>query len=334
MIKNRMLGIFFGVFLCTLFTQSALADCVPSATVYPVVFSPRIVLKPDLPVGSVLTKSTLDYTVTCDRTGMTNSNESSWQIYFAADNISFGGPVAGLTNVVPTGMPGIGMRWLSAVNNSSTWMSGTAFNDTSKYRVAASPGTGKTVTTFSELFELIKTGPMQAGDQEINIPDINFWRKSNYGSYQPSGNLFTIVFSSFNIVNPSCTIDDTNIQVYLGQIHTSRFSGINSTSDTTDFAINLTCGVGTRVNLTLSNLNALSGFTGTIKLEGNDAAKGIGIQIVDASDTPVPLGTRQFVATATSPKVSIPLGARYIQTEPDIVPGPANAVLVFTINYI
>lgn len=325
----------FCLLLSAVLFESAWADCVPSTTTPTIVFS-DITIQADLPVGSLITTANTSYTINCNRNGFIEA-EGSWLLYLSAANYSAGDPLPGFSNVVPTGIPGIGMRWTSWTSAvGDVVMTTSRLNDTNTNRgIPALPGGDYwTRTSLRDTVELIKTGPIQAGSQLVAINQIAIWRKSALGSVNPTGDLYNIMFTPFNLINASCTIDQNNINVFLGSVHANEFSGVGTTSDNVDFSIDLTCVQGTRINLTLSNLNALPGFPGTIKLEGADPAQGVGIQIVDGNNTPVPLGTSRFIATSSTPNVFIPLAARYIQTEATIRPGPANAVLLFTINYI
>lgn len=86
---------------------------------------------------------------------------------------------------------------------------------------------------------------------------------------------------------------------------------------------------------------AIDAQQGIIKLDGAaDSARGIGIQLAtgDASNpSPVPFDLNNAYQTAvdsTAPSThTIPMQARYYQTETRVTPGTANSKAVFTINY-
>lgn len=70
---------------------------------------------------------------------------------------------------------------------------------------------------------------------------------------------------------------------------------------------------------------------------GPAAATGVGVQIANASNTPVQFNTLMSSGVTPTDVVNanynIPLQARYIQILLGVTPGPANTSVMFTINY-
>lgn len=66
-----------------------------------------------------------------------------------------------------------------------------------------------------------------------------------------------------------------------------------------------------------------------------DAATGVAIQLVDASEQPVSLYTpsQQYPLASGTAVNNLEFGARYIQTQAAITAGLANAVSTFTVIY-
>ena len=313
------------------------AHCIPSQPPMIVTFGDSAI-QADLPIGSVIAHDVIRYFIQCTRDGL-RDDEWSWLIHLSPDNYSAGKPIEGLNGVVPTGTPGIGLRWVNWTDhNGGKVITDSELNDSTVGRgipaLDADASSGGTITAIHGTYSLIKTGPIQEHSQIIAINDIALKHQSIYGTLQPPEDLFRIIFTPINLVRASCIINESDIYVDMKTVNVNRFSGVNSTSEHVGFAINLKCVEGTRVNLTLGNSNALFEFSGTIKLSSDSSAKGVGIQIVDENNVPVELGMMHFVTTATSTNISIPLAARYIQTEANIEPGSANGVLLFTINYI
>jgi|SRR5450830_1430484 len=172
---------------------------------------------------------------------------------------------------------------------------------------------------------------------------------------------------AINVVSRTC--DTPNVQVELGTRQLREFTSIGSAFPWQVFAITLlNCsvfhgfyqGTGPRwlSNGTIENLDSrtqnmlryrldptqapVDAINGVINLNPSapgesPAASGVGIQIAEMSETPVQLSTLRDSGITTAAieggSYSIPLRARYLQTETRVTAGPANGSVVFTINY-
>jgi major type 1 subunit fimbrin (pilin) len=73
-----------------------------------------------------------------------------------------------------------------------------------------------------------------------------------------------------------------------------------------------------------------------VALDGSSGATGIGVQLLDNSGNPFPLGSPQTFNgynSSTGGAYAISLKARYYQTGSSIGPGLANTVMTFLMNY-
>jgi len=172
---------------------------------------------------------------------------------------------------------------------------------------------------------------------------------------------------SMNIVSRTCSTPDVNVP--MGSHMLSEFSGPNTFTQWKDFPITLnncpafngyyqSTGPRWASDGTVSNLDSrknnvlqvrldptrtpLNASLGILSLNpsapGDDpAAMGVGVQVADSAGTPLPLATLRASGITTRAEegasYSIPLKARYIQTQTNITAGPANATATFTINY-
>lgn len=127
------------------------------------------------------------------------------------------------------------------------------------------------------------------------------------------------------------------LNVNLGKVSKTAFSGIGSTADTTEFAIQLK-------NCPETVSTAAITFGGTPDTDNNNVlaltagtgvAAGVGIQLLDSSQQPLSLYTASQPYTLQSGTATnnLEFAARYIQTQPAISAGPANAVSTFTVVY-
>lgn len=171
---------------------------------------------------------------------------------------------------------------------------------------------------------------------------------------------------SLNIVSRTCQTPDINVP--MGTHMLKEFSGKNTFTQWKDFSIALNnCpafngfyqGAGpswadngnvtveSRKNNVLqlrldSTRIAVTPGLGILSINpsapGKDpAATGVGLQVADSSGTPIPLATLHSSGitplAVEGASYTIPLMARYIQTDDSVTAGPANATATFTINY-
>ena len=142
------------------------------------------------------------------------------------------------------------------------------------------------------------------------------------------------------IIDSACTVVNglsNPLNVSLGKVAKSAFTGSGSTTSTTRFSIQLKDCPDTVTSASVT-------FGGTPDSSNNDVlaitsgtgnASGIGIQLLDKSQNPLSLYTASTGYTLTSGTTTndLEFGARYIQTAGTISAGPANAASTFTIAY-
>ncbi|MFJ2710372.1 fimbrial protein [Pseudomonas sp. NPDC087346] len=261
-------------------------------------------------------------------------------------------------NVYQSGVPGIGV---------ALWYSGTALPASTNSTNCGS-GTNVCVVTVQPTLafdmSLIKIGEVSPGTiQGAQLPTADLKLVTSNII-----DLSRVNFSgSINIVSRTCQTPD--VAVPMGTHMTNEFSGKNTFTAWKDFSIALnncpafngyyqTTGPrwlsdGTSNNLDSRKNNvlqvrldptrtAITPNLGIMSLNPSapgetPAATGIGLQVADSNGTPLPLATLR--ASGITPRAvegasyTIPLKARYIQTEDSITAGPANATATFTINY-
>lgn len=142
------------------------------------------------------------------------------------------------------------------------------------------------------------------------------------------------------IIDSACQVVNAvsnPLNVQLGKISKTVFTGAGSTSTLTKFDIQLKDCPET---VTSAAIN----FGGTPDADNNatlaltpdvDAATGVAIQLVDSSAQPVSLysPTRQYPLASGTAVNNLEFGARYIQTQTAVTAGPANSVSTFTVIY-
>lgn len=142
------------------------------------------------------------------------------------------------------------------------------------------------------------------------------------------------------IIDSACTVVNglsTPLNVSLGKVAKSAFTGSGSTAATTRFSIQLKdCPeTVTSASVTFGGTPDSNNSNVLAVTPGTGAAAGVGIQLLDKSENPFSLFTQSAAYTLTSGTTTndLEFGARYIQTGSSITAGPANAVSTFTIVY-
>ncbi len=187
-----------------------------------------------------------------------------------------------------------------------------------------------------------KTGSLQAGsyclDPGTRMGSVRF------------GNLDVIhvnLASGFclNVVEPTCTVqtDSKQITVPLGNRPVTSFSGVGSVGPTVPFSIRL--GACSNVSQVTIQFNAVAdadypsaAAAGVLSTAGSPspAATGVGIQLMDGrTSSPMILLQPKVMWNGTSgtTSISLPFGARYIQTRSMVTPGYAHGSAHFVLSY-
>ena len=308
----------------------------------------------DLPINSIiyngighgsteLIDSGLIPHVTCDRSAQFFALRSATPLRTQLINNTgvFG-------NLYESGIPGIGII-LSSVTNWNQHEPLPGYTST-----AAQLG-----RPYSLILRLIKIGPVTPSQiTGASLPQLSF-------SLGQSGSMVEFLRLSFtgnmNITTPTCQTPD--VAVHMGTWGVKDFSGIDTGTGWRDASIQMVnCGVfsGTKTDwlyrdggnsnyvgnntwtLTLTPLNGVidstRGIAGISK--GDSSATGVGIQIGYGTLSTARTNLINFnssitenISSTSGSMITIPLAARYIQTEDTITGGRADSKVTFTISY-
>lgn len=281
----------------------------------------------------------------------------------------WGGKYAGM--LYQTSVPGIGVAVINEDGNAASVGQPLGLSPLFKWSYPSTQFGANPVlirNNFSLVF--VKTGPIAPG--RINGSQLPTVILDVKGSRSVTGlprEAYRENFSgSINVIAGTCKTPD--VTVPLGSYSMDRyFNGSVKTTPWKPFNITLTdCpafygsytnagnspgyevggavtpgsrGLNQFVMNILPTFGAIDALQGIIKLDGAaDSASGIGIQLAtgDASaPSPVPFNLNNAYQTAVDSGApgthTIPMQARYYQTETRVTPGKANSKAVFTINY-
>lgn len=351
---------------CTLDSASELKTAI-SATM-PFNLS-TIAVSNDIPDGTIIyqqrfTPSYSSITVTCD-------NSATWFYVMSLANTpalsSWTGTIISPESwvaswswdgyIYETGVPGIGLT-LSMMSTRRPAPGSLGTN------CAASSSCTDTGAAARVYLALVKTGPITAG--VINAGNFPTF-KVGLGREASNVQLFTLNFTgSLNVTLPTCTTPD--FSVALGKWSTERFAGKGSTTPWVAANITLTnCGLFSGSNVSSANYwsdnsdssstkmqwntwslslspvtSVLNSANGIMALDNSNgsAATGIGIQISAGDAATADAGIIDFSSPVSGTfssdgavNVTLPLSARYIQTEDSVTSGTANGKLIYTVSY-
>lgn len=229
--------------------------------------------------------------------------------------------VPGYKNVYESGIPGIGMRifW--------THEGGVYMNYP---RHGFKLGNYKYYPPQHFEFELIKIGPIKSGVSFAHRADVY------YGALRSNMVEFSNVAYEAN--SSGCTVGEQTVKVELLTINNRHLGHRGATAADKAFGIKLECDQGVKVAY---RIDADGTPEHVIKnAHGADMARGVGVQLLQGdlgSNLVQPLATRtEFTTTVTTvdkEMLTIPLVARYYQTDDTLVAGHINTTATVTLFY-
>lgn len=318
--------------------KSALAFTCETVTSNTLISPRPIVVQRDLPVGSLIARMESDIVTTFNCTNEAPNltyQQTGFRGYGEYAGNNFNGKRVWNTNIEGIGYA-IGNVPLTGCAGTERWIDGvTGAADSPDHRVycnsngmfVVQPMQAKAVIEFYKTAP--STGTGQIGARRIGAfllkNDLTTWMKES-----------SISIGAIQVDNLSCTLGSAAINVPMGEVPVSAFTGPGTSPPdgrTKRFNIPLTCSKGASINLQLDG-TAHDATQGMLKLSDEAAsATGVAIQML-YDDKPVELAKRfKWQTTEAEGTYSIPLKARYVQTDNSIVPGVANGSATFTLTY-
>lgn len=142
------------------------------------------------------------------------------------------------------------------------------------------------------------------------------------------------------IIDSACEVVNnvsSPLDVTLGQVAKTAFTGAGSTAAATQFTLQLkNCPDSVTKAAVKFDGTAAGGDNNVLQLtQETDVATGVGIQLSDASDTVLPLFTvsTSYPLVAGTAVNNLDFVARYIATDDTVKAGPANSVASFSVIY-
>ncbi|MBR8653518.1 type 1 fimbrial protein [Achromobacter sp. Marseille-Q0513] len=194
-----------------------------------------------------------------------------------------------------------------------------------------------TVGFFSIQLTLVKTAPV-TGNGAL-APGLY---GMGYAGGNPMQPYLRILVGNIQVLSPTCNIapQSSNLQVDLGQVRRSWFTGVGNTQGSKPFDVTVNCRVSTNnqfntVSLTMDATADPSNAPGVLKLaaSGSTDATGIGIQVLNGTGQPVQFGQPMDLGPTKNGDYVASFTARYYQTKPAVTTGQANGMATLTLSY-
>ncbi|MBI3310019.1 MAG: hypothetical protein HYZ77_01700 [Serratia liquefaciens] len=139
-----------------------------------------------------------------------------------------------------------------------------------------------------------------------------------------------------SVTSIACSLNSTSINVPLGDVSSTKFTGVTSTTGDKGFNVGLSCDKEAKINVALAGTqNTETSETSVLALTNagqTGTAKGVGVQLLYGG---VPLKINNNILLKTSPggQETLPFTARYYQTQTAIGAGLANSSATLNITY-
>ncbi|MTB38709.1 MULTISPECIES: fimbrial protein [unclassified Providencia] len=292
----------------------------------------RVIVSPDLPVGSVIQ----------EKTWPMKETGSYWAVCYGGTVldaiVTAKGVTEGPNKVYNTNIPGIGLRFQR--------MGAVAMTYPDTYKVKGESKKKINVYLAGSTFKLqiIKTAENTGSGRITQGEYTRYGYKPN--SVEPA--IITYLSAdAITIVFPSCKITTgANQDVHLDTVRRTEFRGRGTTAGEKQFPINLLCNGG--VSISPDSVSVNMNFYGTLarnttakdgvlaNTAKSSSAQGIGVQVLTDKREKLHWGETYKVgelATARDKAINMNYIARYYQHEDKISAGEVQAKMQFNITY-
>ena len=190
---------------------------------------------------------------------------------------------------------------------------------------------------------LVVTDTIAAGASNLStVPSVTItYSTSDGGSgYWNKGSLYTGSATGV-LTHATCSVNQTNVAVLMPTADTHAFSSVGAVATPQPFSLSFSCATGAKVSITLTDNVNPSNRSTALQLSSDSTARGIGVQILNSSGTPVSFGpdsatpgnTNQWlIGDSPNGMLQVPLTARYVRTGA-VSAGTVKALATFTMSY-
>jgi type 1 fimbria pilin len=250
----------------------------------------------------------------------------------------------GFTDVYQTNIAGIGVRYTF---NSAQCNAASVVMLNGKAQVGcffSGPLDGPYMTAnITVTPTLVVTGALAPGTTTLSsAPTVSVtYTSSDQDTSWNKGSLYTGAATGL-FVHATCSVTQPSLSVSLPTANTRAFSsGIGAVAAPQPFQLSFACAAGAKVSITLTDSVNPSNRSNTLTLTADSTARGIGLQVLNSTGSPVYFGpdsaapgnTNQWlIGNSPAGALLVPMQARYIRTGA-VSPGSVKALATFTMSY-
>ncbi|MGA3248994.1 MAG: fimbrial protein [Paraburkholderia sp.] len=188
---------------------------------------------------------------------------------------------------------------------------------------------------------LVITKAVAAGTSSFNSGPMIYVDVNDVASSKQLLHNVSLYYSTGTVTRATCSVTQANVAVSLPTVNTKAFGGVGSVAASQPFALKFSCASGSKLSMVLTDNVNPSNVSNTLQLTAESTAKGVGIQVLNPSGSPIsfgpdsaaPGGTNQWsIGNAPDGPLTVPLTARYISTG-NVSAGSVKALATFTMSY-
>lgn len=289
--------------------------------------SSTITLPSSLTIPANTAVGTIVYTSEAITTSLTDGSSSTSSFsskFFSSPTLSSYG-----NSVYDTGIPGLGFR-LRGMFQTPSQSGIKQYYDDTDYSSYSWSGSSESYDQYTYL-ELVVTGnPIASGP--LDLSDIIARLRFNYSSAATEETWTIYLSGTTNITGTSCEVNTYDTSVDLGSASTQSFTAAGSTSQSTDFTINLICS-SLLLTPSITFSGTVDGDNSNIFANDSGTATGVGVQLL-YGDTAITPDTAVSLGTATSTSATdYDFKARLYQTTSAVTAGSVDTTVNFTLEY-
>nr|WP_314732656.1 fimbrial protein [Serratia quinivorans] len=280
-----------------------------------------LTIQRDTPAGTVLWDSGMVFAGSPTRVQCDATNKNYYSYYPGITD-----SVPGMSGVYKTALNSIGIRTYGS--NSRNNISGELIEIPG---AQGSFGSGTYVPIAGYRIQLIATGT-NSGIGVLTLPTPLVALSYN-GLLSTQLNLSN---ASVSVASSACSLTSTSINVPLGDVAATKFTGIATTAGDKSFDLGLTCDKDAKINVSLAGTqNTDTTETSVLALTSagqSGTASGVGVQLLYGG-TPLKINNNILLKSSAGGQETLPFTARYYQTLADISAGLANSSATLNITY-
>ncbi|MBY6290503.1 fimbrial protein [Enterobacter bugandensis] len=245
-----------------------------------------------------------------------------------------GAEIPGMKGVYDSGVPGIGIALMNDKGQRISGAGGVQC-DSRAMPIGYVSDDGQLSFNFDVTLELVKTssevtsGTLVQSQTEFGIGVFGHEGIGSPNHIAYAGNI--------NLQTVTCSVLPKNLTINLGDFPVSDFIGVGTLSQPAqEFNVSVNCNTTVQPEVKITSANGYEeGFEGVIKLTPESgAAKGVGVRMLFDGNIAT---FDNYVSTQrpaeANETLEIPFQVRYMQTQPEVLPGPANTVATLTLAY-